>query len=175
MSADAIITSLPFTLASMTERDRPPPSDKPRQLGKFVPVDVKPRILTTAINEDDGTAPFDLAMSVAGTFELEHDKAKRDCRAGRKSGLFIAERGGTARNRQSRNRPRRRSSTTTSKALGKSFRISLVSRHPGEKPRLLCCCRRLSICRLDHFPSKRREGDFSSPPQIAHKIAQQSG
>jgi len=34
------------------------------------------RILTTAINEDDGTAPFDLAMSVAGTFELEHDKAK---------------------------------------------------------------------------------------------------
>lgn len=41
-----------------------------------VPVDIKPRILTTAINEDDGTASLDLAMSVAGYFELEKDKAK---------------------------------------------------------------------------------------------------
>jgi serine/threonine-protein kinase HipA len=41
-----------------------------------VPVDVKPRILTTAINEDDGTASLDLAMSVAEYFELEKRKAK---------------------------------------------------------------------------------------------------
>jgi serine/threonine-protein kinase HipA len=36
-----------------------------------VPVDIKPRILTTAINEDDGTASLDLALSVAGYFELD--------------------------------------------------------------------------------------------------------
>ena len=41
-----------------------------------VPVDIKPRILTTAINEDDGTASLDLAMTVADYFELDKDKAK---------------------------------------------------------------------------------------------------
>jgi len=41
-----------------------------------VPVDIKPRILTTAINEDDGTASLDLAMSVADYFELEKGNAK---------------------------------------------------------------------------------------------------
>lgn len=41
-----------------------------------VPVDIKPRILTTAINEDDGTASLDLAMSVADYFELEKSNAK---------------------------------------------------------------------------------------------------
>lgn len=41
-----------------------------------VPVDIKPRILTTAIDEHDGTASLDLAMSVADYFELEKDKAK---------------------------------------------------------------------------------------------------
>jgi serine/threonine-protein kinase HipA len=41
-----------------------------------VPVDIKPRILTTAINEDDGTASLDLAMEVAEYFELGKDKAK---------------------------------------------------------------------------------------------------
>jgi serine/threonine-protein kinase HipA len=41
-----------------------------------VPVDIKPRILTTAIDEDDGTASLDLAMSVAEYFELEKDEAK---------------------------------------------------------------------------------------------------
>lgn len=41
-----------------------------------VPVDIKPRILTTAINEDDGTASLDLAMSVADYFELQKHKAK---------------------------------------------------------------------------------------------------
>lgn len=41
-----------------------------------VPIDIKPRILTTAIDEDDGTASLDLAMSVADYFELEKDMAK---------------------------------------------------------------------------------------------------
>jgi len=41
-----------------------------------VPVDIKPRILTTAINEDDGTASLELAMSVARYFELEGDQAE---------------------------------------------------------------------------------------------------
>lgn len=41
-----------------------------------VPTDIKPRILTTAINEDDGTASLALAMSVAKYFELEADKAR---------------------------------------------------------------------------------------------------
>lgn len=41
-----------------------------------VPIDIKPRILTTAINEDDDTASLDLAMSVADYFELDTNKAK---------------------------------------------------------------------------------------------------
>lgn len=41
-----------------------------------VPVDVKPRVLATAINEDDGTASLDLAMSVAGYFELDEAGAR---------------------------------------------------------------------------------------------------
>jgi serine/threonine-protein kinase HipA len=41
-----------------------------------VPVDIKPRILTTAINEDDGTASLDLALSVAGYFELDQAHAR---------------------------------------------------------------------------------------------------
>jgi serine/threonine-protein kinase HipA len=41
-----------------------------------VPIDVKPRILTTAINEDDTTASLDVAMSVAGYFEHD-DKGAR--------------------------------------------------------------------------------------------------
>jgi serine/threonine-protein kinase HipA len=36
-----------------------------------VPTDIKPRILTTAINEDDNTASLALAMSVAEYFELD--------------------------------------------------------------------------------------------------------
>jgi serine/threonine-protein kinase HipA len=42
-----------------------------------VPTDIKPRILTTAINEDDGTASLALAMAVAKYFELETDKAQQ--------------------------------------------------------------------------------------------------
>jgi serine/threonine-protein kinase HipA len=41
-----------------------------------VPVDVKPRILTTAINEEDTTASLSLAMEVAGYFELDEAKAR---------------------------------------------------------------------------------------------------
>ena len=41
-----------------------------------VPVDVKPRILTTAINEDDTTASLSLAMEVAGYFELDNAEAR---------------------------------------------------------------------------------------------------
>jgi len=41
-----------------------------------VPVDIKPRILTTAIDEADGTASLDLAYEVAEHFGLSADKAK---------------------------------------------------------------------------------------------------
>lgn len=41
-----------------------------------VPVDVKPRILTTAITEDDNTASLDLALSVAPYFELDDARAR---------------------------------------------------------------------------------------------------
>jgi serine/threonine-protein kinase HipA len=40
-----------------------------------VPTDMKPRILSTAINEDDSTASLALAMSVAKYFELDVAKA----------------------------------------------------------------------------------------------------
>ena len=41
-----------------------------------VPTDIKPRILTTAINEDDSTASLALAMSVVKYFELDAAKAR---------------------------------------------------------------------------------------------------
>jgi serine/threonine-protein kinase HipA len=41
-----------------------------------VPTDVKPRILTTTINEDDGTASLKLAMDVAKYFELDSTRAR---------------------------------------------------------------------------------------------------
>jgi serine/threonine-protein kinase HipA len=41
-----------------------------------VPTDIKPRILTTAITEDDSTASLALAMEVAGYFELAPAKAR---------------------------------------------------------------------------------------------------
>ena len=40
-----------------------------------VPTDIKPRVLTTAIDLDDGSASLDLAMSVVGYFELDENKA----------------------------------------------------------------------------------------------------
>lgn len=42
-----------------------------------VAVDIKPRILTTAINEDDNTASLALAMEVAPYFDLETAAAKK--------------------------------------------------------------------------------------------------
>jgi serine/threonine-protein kinase HipA len=42
-----------------------------------VPTDVKPRILTTAVNEDDGTASLELAMSVAAYFDVDAARAKK--------------------------------------------------------------------------------------------------
>jgi len=41
-----------------------------------VPVDVKERILTTAIDEEDGTASLDLALSVADHFGLKQKEAR---------------------------------------------------------------------------------------------------
>jgi serine/threonine-protein kinase HipA len=41
-----------------------------------VPVDVKPRVLTTAINEDDGKASLELAYEVAPYFELTDKEAR---------------------------------------------------------------------------------------------------
>jgi serine/threonine-protein kinase HipA len=41
-----------------------------------VPTDIKPRILATAINEDDNTASLALAMEVAAYFELDAGKAR---------------------------------------------------------------------------------------------------
>lgn len=41
-----------------------------------VPVDIKPRVLTTAIDEADGTASLDLAYQVAEHFGLKLDKAE---------------------------------------------------------------------------------------------------
>jgi serine/threonine-protein kinase HipA len=41
-----------------------------------VPTDIKPRILATAINEDDNTASLVLAMEVAGYFALDADAAR---------------------------------------------------------------------------------------------------
>lgn len=41
-----------------------------------VPTDIKPRVLTTAIDLDDGAASLNLAMEVAAYFELEPDAAR---------------------------------------------------------------------------------------------------
>jgi serine/threonine-protein kinase HipA len=42
-----------------------------------VPTDIKPRILTTAIDLDDGTASLKLALKVASYFELSEDEAHK--------------------------------------------------------------------------------------------------
>lgn len=42
-----------------------------------VPIETKPRVLSTTINEDDGTASLGLAMSVAEYFELDAANAKK--------------------------------------------------------------------------------------------------
>ena len=40
-----------------------------------VRTDIKPLILTTAINEEDNTASLALAIEVVGYFDLDEDKA----------------------------------------------------------------------------------------------------
>lgn len=45
-----------------------------------VPIDIKPRVLTTAIDLDDTTASIDLAMDVAHYFELDDTKAQKIAR-----------------------------------------------------------------------------------------------
>jgi serine/threonine-protein kinase HipA len=42
-----------------------------------VPTDVKPRVLTTAINEADGTASLELVLSVAGYFDVGTKSARK--------------------------------------------------------------------------------------------------
>lgn len=42
-----------------------------------VPTDIKPRVLATAIDLDDGTASLDLALKLAGYFELEDAEARK--------------------------------------------------------------------------------------------------
>jgi len=42
-----------------------------------VPTDIRPRVLTTSINLDDGTASLDLAFEVASYFELDPDTARK--------------------------------------------------------------------------------------------------
>jgi serine/threonine-protein kinase HipA len=41
-----------------------------------VPTDIKPRILSTAINDDDNTASRALVVEVAGYFDLDDGKAR---------------------------------------------------------------------------------------------------
>lgn len=42
-----------------------------------MPVDIKPRILTTAINLDDNRASLPLALEAAGYFDLQSAKARK--------------------------------------------------------------------------------------------------
>jgi serine/threonine-protein kinase HipA len=67
-----------------------------------VPTDIKPRILTTAIDLSDGTASLKLAMEVAAYFELSPDEARKIAaevgratatwrREAKKLGLTVAE------------------------------------------------------------------------------------
>jgi serine/threonine-protein kinase HipA len=46
-----------------------------------VPLDIKPRVLTTAIDEVDGTASLDLAMETAAHYKLAPDQARTIARA----------------------------------------------------------------------------------------------
>jgi serine/threonine-protein kinase HipA len=42
-----------------------------------VPVDIRPRVLATAIDLDDSTASLDIALGVAAYFELEDAEARK--------------------------------------------------------------------------------------------------
>ncbi len=53
-----------------------------------VPIDVKPRVLSTAIDLDDPSASLELALSVADYFELARDEA---CKLARKAALAVSD------------------------------------------------------------------------------------
>lgn len=59
-----------------------------------MPVDLRPRVLSTAITEDDATASLQLAMEVAGYFDLEQTRARQIAReVGRTVAKWRAEAG----------------------------------------------------------------------------------
>ncbi len=68
-----------------------------------VPTDIKPRILTTAINEDDNTASLALALEVGGVFRTGRRQSAQDSGGGRQGRLEMARRSRPARSEQ---RPR---------------------------------------------------------------------
>ncbi len=70
-----------------------------------VPTDIKPRILATAINEDDNTASFALAMERCRVFRTGCRQGPRNSGTGRQGRLEMAGRSRAARPRQSRDRP----------------------------------------------------------------------
>ncbi len=56
------------------------------------PIDIKPRILSTAIDFDDGTASLDLALSVIDEFRITPKRAKEIIReVGRATALWREE------------------------------------------------------------------------------------
>ena len=69
-----------------------------------VPTDIKPRILTTAINEDDNTASLALALEVAEYFELDAGKAREIAEQVGNGRLEVARRSRAARPDKSRDR-----------------------------------------------------------------------
>ena len=70
-----------------------------------VPIDIKPRILTTAIAEDDTTASLDLAFRVAAYFELTDDRARAIVKAGCRVRLRLARRSRTPWTHAAADRP----------------------------------------------------------------------
>jgi serine/threonine-protein kinase HipA len=50
---------------------------RPRLRSQSSAVDIKPRILTTAIDLDDNSASLPLALSVANYFELKNSEARK--------------------------------------------------------------------------------------------------
>lgn len=86
-----------------------------------VPVDVKPRVLTTAINEDDPTASLPVALGVAGYFELDDARAQwqRRWRGRSRRGVMRPRARASPRTKSRAWRPR--SSMTTSRWLCRSL------------------------------------------------------
>ena len=70
-----------------------------------VPTDIKPRVLATAIDLDDGTASLDRAMDVAGYFELDARNGAGHRGRGRPGRVDVAERGDAVGSLPVRDRP----------------------------------------------------------------------